>query len=262
MRFLLGLVLILLLAAGGTYVVAGRMAGPAIQINKPEKVVGMSAPLEVDVQAPGAHLEDLRIVLEQNGKQVPLFTLADQKGAQLRQNGPDRLVVSREIGKQAVPELQSGNASIVVTASRKVVYGIRTVESTARHDFRVRLERPRVSIVSTHHYVNLGGAEMVVYRATPEDVTSGVLVGDLEYPGYPASGAAIEGVKITDPALRVAFFALLHDQDLKTPIRLFARDEAGNTARADFESRVFPKPFKRSKIDVTDPLLDLSLIHI
>jgi len=256
MRFLLGLVLILLLAAGGTYVVAGRMAGPAIQINKPEKVVGMSAPLEVDVQAPGAHLEDLRIVLEQNGKQVPLFTLADQKGAQLRQNGPDRLVVSREIGKQAVPELQSGNASIVVTASRKVVYGIRTVESTARHDFRVRLERPRVSIVSTHHYVNLGGAEMVVYRATPEDVTSGVLVGDLEYPGYPASGAAIEGVKITDPALRVAFFALLHDQDLKTPIRLFARDEAGNTARADFESRVFPKPFKRSKIDVTDPLLD------
>ena len=256
MRFLLGLVLILLLGVGGAYVVAGRMAGPSIQISKPEKVVGVSTPLEVDVQAPGARLEDLRIVLEQNGKQFPLFSLADQKGAQVRQNGPDRLVVSREVGKQSVPELQSGNAAIVVTASRKVVYGIRTVESTARRDFRVRLERPRVSIVSTHHYINHGGAEMVVYRATPEDVTSGVLVGDIEYPGYPASGAALEGVKLADPALRVAFFALLHDQDLKTTIRLFARDEAGNTARADFESRVFPKPFKRSKIEVTDQLLD------
>jgi len=41
---------------------------------------------------------------------------------------------------------------------------------------------------------------MVVYRATPPDVASGVLVGDLEYPGYPAAGAStIEGVKIDDP---------------------------------------------------------------
>ena len=256
MRFLLGLVLILLLALGGAYVVAGRMAGPPIQITRPEKVVGVSTPLEVEVQAPGARVEDLRIVLEQNGKQFPLFTLADQQGAQLRQNGPDRLVVSREIGKQAVPELQSGNAAVVVTAARKVLYGIRTVESTARRDVRVRLERPRVSVVSTHHYVNHGGSEMVVYRATPDDVTSGVVVGDVEYPGYPASGAALDAVKIADPALRVAFFALLHDQDLKTPIRLFARDEAGNTARADFDYRVFPKPFKRSRIEVKDDFLD------
>ena len=103
-------------------------------------------------------------MLEQNGKQFPLFTLADQKAAQVKQNGADRLLVSREIGKQAVPELQSGNATIVVTASRKVVYGIRTVESPARRDFKVRLERPRVSVVSTHHYINHGGSEVVVYR--------------------------------------------------------------------------------------------------
>ena len=43
---------------------------------------------------------------------------------------------------------------------------------------------------------------------------------------------------------------------MKAPIRLFARDEAGNTARADFDYRVFPKPFKRSRIDVDDKLLD------
>src|SRR5215217_5572075 len=121
MRFLLGLVLILLLAAGGAYLVAGRMAGPPIEIIKPEKVVGVSTPLEVAIQAPGARLEQLQIALEQNGKQFPLFSLADQKGAQVKQDGPDKLRVSREIGKQAVPELQSGNATIVVTASRKVV---------------------------------------------------------------------------------------------------------------------------------------------
>ena len=256
MRFLLGLLLIAALGLAGAFVVAGRMPGPAIQINKPEKVVGASTTLEVVVEAPGARFEDLQIALEQNGKQFPLFSLANQKGAQVKQDGADRLLVSREIGKQAVPELQSGNATVVVTAARKVVYGIRTVQSSVRRDFKVRLERPRVSIVSTHHYINHGGSELVVYRATPDDVVSGVVVGDVEYPGYPAPGASFDGVKITDPAMRVAFFALLHDQDTKTPIRLFARDEAGNTARGDFDFRVFPKPFKRSRIDVNDKLLD------
>jgi len=120
----------------------------------------------------------------------------------------------------------------------------------------VRLERPRVAVVSTHHYINLGGTEMVVYRVTPDDVQSGVLVGDVEYPGFPASGAAVEGVKINDPALRVAFFALLYNQDLNTPIRVFARDPAGNSSRADFDHRAFPKPFKRSRIELPDSFLD------
>jgi murein DD-endopeptidase MepM/ murein hydrolase activator NlpD len=97
---------------------------------------------------------------------------------------------------------------------------------------------------------------MAVYRATPEDVTSGVVVGDVEYPGFPAAGAVVSGVKITDPAMRIVFFALLHDQDLKAPIRLFARDEAGNTARADFDFRVFPKPFKKSRIQLDDRFLE------
>jgi murein DD-endopeptidase MepM/ murein hydrolase activator NlpD len=83
-----------------------------------------------------------------------------------------------------------------------------------------------------------------------------VLVGDVEYPGYPASGATVEGIKITDPAVRVAFFALLFDQDVNTPMRVYARDPAGNTARADFDHRTFPKPFKRSQIQLDAKFLD------
>jgi murein DD-endopeptidase MepM/ murein hydrolase activator NlpD len=256
-RFLLALVLILLLALGGAFVAAGRMAGPAIQVTKPGKFVGVTSPLEVVVEAPGALLESLQVSLEQAGTSVPLFSLADQKNANLRQEGNDRLIVSRDFGRQDAPELKSGPARLVVNASRKVMYGLRTVESSAVHDVQVRLERPRVSVISTHHYINHGGSEMVVYRATPEDVASGVVVGDVEYPGYPAGGVTVEGVRITDPAVRVAFFALLHDQDRNaTPIRLFARDEAGNSARADFDYRVFPKPFKKSRINLDDRFLD------
>ncbi len=98
---------------------------------------------------------------------------------------------------------------------------------------------------------------MVVYRATPTDVASGVVVGNLEYPGYPATGAStVEDVKLEDPALRVAFFALRWDQDVNTPMRLFARDEAGNTAFADFDHTSFPKPFKKSRLELDDKFLD------
>jgi murein DD-endopeptidase MepM/ murein hydrolase activator NlpD len=260
MRFLLRAFLILLLlaalVAGGAYIVAGRMAGPSISIVKPEKYVGATAPLEVVVTAPAGKLSQLQIVLEQNGKPMPLATLADPAGASIKQEGDDRVRVTRQIGKDTLPGLQSGPARIVVTAARPVLHGIRTVQSTAAHDVQVRLERPKVSVLSTFHFINLGGAEMIVYRATPEDVESGVVVGNLEYPGYPASGATVEGVKISDPAVRVAFYALLYDQDVNTSMRIFARDPAGNTARADFDHKVTPKPFKRSKIDLPDTFLD------
>jgi len=93
---------------------------------------------------------------------------------------------------------------------------------------------------------------MVLYRASPPDVRSGVRVGDVEYPGFPASGA---GVAAADPALKVAFFALLYDQGLNTPIAVFAEDEAGNSAKVTFVDNVFEKPFKRSRIELEDRFL-------
>ena len=255
MRFLLGLILILVLAAGGAWLVAGRMAAPGIEITKPEKFVGGSTEVEVAVTSPEGQLSDLQLAFEQNDKQVPLFSLAAPGGAKTRQDG-ERVIVTAVIDKQTVPSLQSGPARISVRSARKVLYGLRTRDASVTRDVQVRLERPRVAVVSTHHYVNHGGAEMVVYRVTPDDVESGVVVGNVEYPGYKAAGATVDGVNIADPALRVAFFALLYDQDLNTPMRVYARDPAGNTARADFEHRVFPKRFMKSPIPIDDKLLD------
>ena len=253
MKILVSLLLVVGLAAGGAYVVAGRMPGPAIEINKPEKFVGTETPVEVIVRATPTELKTLTMVFEQNGKQFPVYSLG-QEGAQVTEVDGG-IQVTQTVGKNSVPEMQSGPARILVTASRPVVYGIREAENTVVKDVQVRLERPRVAVLSRHHFINHGGAEFVVYRATPEDVTSGVVVGDVEYPGFPASQAGLPGATINDPAVRVAFFALRHDQDLATPIRLFARDEAGNTARADFDFRVFPKPFKKSTIQVDERLL-------
>src|SRR6185295_10726627 len=134
--------------------------------------------------------------------------------------------------------------------------GMRKVQSSASHDVQVRLEKPMIAVISTKHYINLGGSEMVVYRATPPDIESGVQVGDLTYPGYPASGAKLEGVHIADPAVKIAFIALRYDQDVNTPMHAYATDEAGNAARADFDRLTFPKPFKKSRIELDEAFLN------
>ncbi|MEO8070368.1 MAG: M23 family metallopeptidase [Acidobacteriota bacterium] len=256
MRKLLVVFVLLLLAAGGTYVAAGRIAGPQITVVSPPRFVGTATPLEVDVAISRPLLASLTITFEQDGKQTRLFSLDDASQAgSLTEIESARVKVAREIGRATVPGLRSGKARIHVTAGRFVLRGLRAVQSTASHDVEVRLEQPKIAVLSTRHYINLGGSEAVVYRVSPSDAVSGVLVGDTEYPGYPAAGATIEGVHITDPAIRVAIFALRYDQALTTPMRLFARDEAGNTGRADFDHRTFPKPSKASRIEITDAFL-------
>jgi len=252
LRWLAGLLLLALILAGGAYVAAGRGAPPTLTIDKPDRSVGQKSELQVTAGAPAGTLISLSISLEQNGKTTPLFTLEAPESATVTQSDPTHIRVTRPFGKQDMPALQQGAARIVVSATRKSMLNLRTLSASAAKEVQVRLEPPRVSIVSTHHYVNHGGSEMVVYRASPPDVHSGVRVGDIEYAGFPAAGAGITGA---DPSVRVAFFALLHDQDLKTPINVFARDDAGNEARASFIDNVFEKPFRRSRIDVDDKFL-------
>jgi murein DD-endopeptidase MepM/ murein hydrolase activator NlpD len=250
LRFLAFLVIAALVAGAAAWVWAGRQAGPQVTIRQPEKFIGQTTSLELSVEAPDGRFTRIDVAIEQNGRSLPVFTLEQPAAGELKQETAERIYIMRPIGKQAIPELQSGPARIVVHAARPVLRGIRQAESTATRDVEVRLERPRVAALSTHHFVNHGGAEFVIYRATPADVESGVRVGDRRYPGFPGSA-----VGLADPAARVAFFALLHDQDLDTPVSLYARDPAGNEATAPLDHRPFAKPFARSRIQIDDRFL-------
>ncbi len=247
-RWFFGLLVLAAIALGVAYYVAGTLEGPTITINQPS-VIGQGGTLDVTVQAPAADISELTIQLEQKGRTLPVLDLASSPATGLVRSG-DVLRVTRPIGKQSLPELQSGSATLRVRASRPVFRKLRYVTSEATRDLQVRLEPPRVAVVSTHHFVNVGGSEMVVYRVTPPDVDSGVRVGDVLYPGFPGAGAGLR-----DPALKVAFFALLHDQKPGTPMMVSATDPAGNGARAQFEHRAFPKTFRNSRIPLDEGFL-------
>lgn len=193
-------------------------------------LVGQSTPLDIKVDAPGGRVTRVDVAIEQGGRRIP--------------------VTGARIGRREQPELQAGPARLVVRAARRVLFGLREAVSEASRDVQVRLDPPRVDVLSTFHYLNQGGAEFVVYRVTPEDAASGVRVGQESYPGFPGAGAGLP-----DSSVRVAFFAMLHDQDPAASIVLYARDAAGNEALAPLDHRVFPKPFARSRIELTDGFL-------
>jgi hypothetical protein len=250
LKFLLFVVVLCGVVFAGAWFWTGRGDGPTIALRQPGRFVGQSSTLELRVDAPGGEFSRVDVTLEQHGKSFPIFALDNRAGdASVKKDTSEQLYVMRQFGKQSIPELQAGPATIVVHAARPVLFGLRELESTARHDVQVRLEPPRVAVMSTFHYINHGGSEFVVYRATPEDVQSGVKVGEIEYPGYPAKAA---GIGASDPALRVAFFALLPDQPRDAAINVFARDEAGNQAVAPLDHMVFPKPYSKSRIEIDD----------
>jgi murein DD-endopeptidase MepM/ murein hydrolase activator NlpD len=258
-RWLLVLVVLLGVSFIALFNIAGRSQTLVLTISKPDHAVGQQGTLEITVDGTRGRLTNLTTTLEQGGHRTPLVSLDAASAAKLWEKTSDRITISQPFGKQQVPELQQGNATIVVSAAAKSMLNLRTLSSRTTKDIRVQLEPPRAAVLSTHHYVNHGGSEMVIYRATPPDVDSGVRVGNIEYRGFPASGA---GAANADPTTKVAFFALLHDQDLNTPIAVFARDEAGNEAKVSFVDNVFEKPFKKSRIDVDDKFFNKTVPDI
>jgi murein DD-endopeptidase MepM/ murein hydrolase activator NlpD len=244
MRFfrllVLTVVLVAIVGAGVMWYMAGREAGPAITINSPEKYIGRATPLSVTIESP-TELAGSTVTVDQNGKPLPLSDLKNEQAG-------GKHVITATVGREG---LVNGPATLIVEASRKTFYGLRTVNSNSRRELTVRLDPPRVSVVSIHHFINLGGAEFVVMRATPDDVEAGVQVGDARYRFYPGSA-----VGLTDPALRVGFFALRHDQDINTRITAYARDVAGNEATTPVEHQPFVRKFVQSKIPIDQRFLD------
>jgi len=252
MKKLLGFIALLAIAAGLAWIAAGREAGPRIDIVAPQSAIGRAGSVSLVIESPGGRLSDLDVSLEQGKTSASIFKLDANDAGALVHESPNRVGLVRPIGTRQLPQLEAGTARIVVTASRPVLFGYRRVSSTASRDVAVRLTPPTISVVSTLHYINQGGSEMVIYRVSPANVDSGVEVGGEKYPGYPASGAHIPNA---DPGLRVAFFALLWNQNPNTPIDLYARDDVGNEAHATFDYRVFPKRFRASRIQIDDRFL-------
>jgi murein DD-endopeptidase MepM/ murein hydrolase activator NlpD len=238
------LLLVLVTTIVAVLYVAGRMVmapRPAIALAAPFDLVGRNATLSLDARD-ATGLRTLKVTIRQGDKEQ---TVVDETYQ------PPRTEVHFEWrpGKQARLPLREGPGLLRVEA-HNASWGhfFQGKTATLEKEFTARLTPPRVEVLTTQHYVNQGGCDMVVYRVTPPGAESGVQAGDAWFKGFPMPGAR-------DSAVRFAIFAFPYDAPATTPVHVKARDEAGNEVVAGINVKIFPRQFRTRTLPIDDGFL-------
>ena len=227
--------------------------GPFVTVHGPVAIGGATITVDVSVDTHDASAGAVVASVEQGSRRAVVLRSGDLANTAVAQETPTRIRLTRTVPVSELGHFEDGSASLVVSASRPVLFGIRHATTEVRKDVTVHTSPPVIAVVSTHHYVALGGAELVVYRVDPPGSESGVIVGDRFYRGYPAQGVA--GSPVADLRLHLAFFAVDYEQNMSVPVRLRARDAAGNETLSPFDHRVLPAKFSRRRVRIDDRFL-------
>ena len=237
----------LLAAAGlGLLFVLFRMAfaaKPVVALGAPFKLVGRNAPLVVEARDARHGIKALRISVEQGDKEHVLLVE--------RYDPPKPEVRFRWMPSQdKTVRLAEGEGRLRIKA-RNASWGgfFRGRAASIDQTFSAHLVPPRVEVLTTQHYVNQGGCDMIVYRVSPGTIESGVVAGPAFFRGFALPGAG-------DPRIHFAIFAYPYDAPAGTQLRLRARDEAANEVLANFHLQVDHKAVRSRSLPLDDAFLE------
>jgi murein DD-endopeptidase MepM/ murein hydrolase activator NlpD len=237
---LLGVVVIAL-----PVVLAVLSSSPSVTVDPGISVIGMDGPVSVTVASPHG-IRNFTAELEQDGARYKL--LEENRPARRlfffgRSEAPR--VFRFNAGRKSAPALKDGKAVLVVSATAN---DFRASTQTASADVKVNTQPPRVSVDGFQHYINQGGAELVVFTVSGYWTEAGVRAGPYTFRSFPLPGR---------PAgERFALFAFPWDLPAETAPYVYARNPAGNEAHGQFWFKVFPKKFRTRDLEISDAFLD------
>lgn len=253
---LLRVLLVLAVIAVVLGVFAGFYTGaaPKVSVKPAFPGIGRRTPVRIRIEDP-QRLEKVRVEVVQNMDIKPVMekTFEPQPAWKLW-GSPPPIELTAEVGRETVQGLRAGDATIRVTAERAGAIFRHPDPVVVEIKLPVRLAPPTLQIVSSFHYVNQGGSEVVVYRVGEGAVRDGVQSFDWWFPSFPLPGG--------DPHLRFAVFAVPYDKTDASGVRLVAEDEVGNRAVAAFIDKFTPRPMSTDTIQVTDPFMNKAVPEI
>jgi murein DD-endopeptidase MepM/ murein hydrolase activator NlpD len=194
----------------------------------------------------------IRVTANQEGREMPLLETTFPATGILSRKSTHQSEVTFTLDP-ATLKLAQGRVDLTVQVwDHSMRRGGDGNLSIISHKMLVDTIPPSVHALSPVNYVNMGGTGLVVYQASPDTIESGVMVGDLLFKGYPAD----EDGKSNH---HVCYFGLNQDETPDTKLFLWARDRAGNEARAGFNYRIRRKRFQEERIEITDRFLGMVL---
>ena len=223
---------------------------PVLKFDREISVLGRKPVMKMQVEDYGMGLASIQVVLRQNQQRVVLVEDSfPGSGVWFWKSGP---VQSKEFDLGALIaakfKVQQGPATLEIEtrdhAWRDWLSGNRTSISK---EFQFKLAPPRIEVLSSQHNIRQGGTECVLYRVTPDAEVSGVQAGPNFFPGFPVSAG--------NPGVKFALFAFAYNLPDNAPLKILARDSAGNESVASFQYKLFPHKFRSREMELEDAFL-------
>ncbi len=209
----------------GGYFYFRDTAGPQLALQPQSGPVSAKRSLQLQLEDAASGLKSLSVTAVQGEKSVEL----------LRRDFADRPLAQTEELSLEKAGLKEGPFAVRVTAVDGSFHRFgRGNASEQTYAFVFDNRPPAIAVLSTAHYLNQGGAGLIVYTLSEEVEKTGVQMGDRFFPGFRQQDNTY-----------AAFFALPYNMSPTgvTP-RVLAQDLAGNERQVGFyfhaNARSFP----------------------
>ena len=207
--------------------------------------LGRSSQLALTLQNPNG-VREIRAELAQGQARAESVQRYESRRWFLRQGSLDAQTVHLGIEADPGQGFRSGPARLTLTA---VSNDLRGRSVNRGFDVQIVLEPPRLEVDGAQHYINQGGAELVTFRVKGAWQEAGVRVGAYRFRSFPLPGAASKDE-------RFCLFAFPYDVSAKEVPLVYARDAAGQEVTAGFWFKLFPKTWRRRKLELSDEFLE------
>src|SRR5262245_6258067 len=242
------LVIIVAALAGGAYYLAPRFErdAPQITLTPDSDVVGTGS-LEILVRDQGTGLKSVTATLSAGGTDHSLA--AEQYAERL---GEKKITVA----PSKIGGIKEGQAVLKISARDGSLWGFfKGNETVVQKNLTIDLTPPTLELIADDRYINFGGVGAIVYRSSPDAVTSGVKIGDYFFPGT-------KGPVKDQPEHFFVLFAHPYNVPASAKAVLVATDKAGNTREMPLVYELKNVNYRKSTIALTDGFLQNKVVPL
>ena len=226
---------------------------PQVTFQTLPEVWGRKATLKLEVADSRSGLRSIEIFLQAQGVTHLIFTEEYPPGG-WRENTVKKKALQLTVSLDPA-KVSEGPATVQVFAedySWTSLFGQH--HPRVVREVRVDLTPPVLEVLSSQHYVRLGGSEILVYRTSDDVVRSGVEVEGYFFPG--TAGLFPEA------ATYVALFAIPQDLSERVHPRAVAIDAAGNRRETGFFCSIKSQDFPQRSLEISDAFLERKVPEI
>ena len=224
-----------------------EMELPQITVVTDVARLGANKQVVVAVSDSKSGVRELSVILEQKGRQVPLYSRKYAGAGVVFVAGPESVEESFVVDTASLG-FTDGGARLLVSVHDYSWWNWRG-GNVAESDFPVVIDTkpPRVRVTASPNYIKAGGAGIVIYRLSEQVEKHGVFINGDFHPGYPlpTHGENVYGATI----------AIRYDTEKINEANVSATDQAGNVGRMPFGMILRRSPKNFDRINISDGFL-------